>query len=396
MIREEIRNIFTLFSTNLILKDATEEEKREVRIKQNEDIYRKLYVAAAVFIFVQLFFITSDLVTGFYGRIESSYLNLTAEVLITTASVLTVMGLLLLKNNKGSEKVRWLQLGYYLVLETGFLFYLLSDMLRNLTNINNTFYNMVILAIFAVYSFKKVVILTAYISVGTAIFLLVLPNRFPWETYQMLPLFLLLFFLCANFFRAENTKRFYTQVKIQALAREMEELSTRDFLTKLPNRTALNLFLQNELKLAAQRKQMVGLMMMDIDDFKAFNDFHSHLKGDLCLHQVGQALLRLQNEKFHVFRYGGEEFLVIGVDISDQELTEFAASIHRELNGMGIPRGDSINEEGYITASIGCSLANLSGMDGYNDLLRAADRALYRAKRRGNNCYVYKNVKYTV
>ncbi len=397
MFKEELKNTFALFSTNLVLEGSTESERKEIRIKQNEDMHRKMYVVSAVFIFVQLFFVISDLITGFWAKhAPYSYLNLTAEILITLSSVITVFLLFGMRENKGSERIRTLQLIYYLLLETGFLMYLLSDMLRGLPNIYNVFYNMIVLAIFAIYSFGHVVILTSYISIGTILFLILIPGAYSWEKFQMLPLFLLLFFLCANYFRAGITKRLYTQVKSQELANEMEALSTRDFLTKLPNRTALNRFVNGKLTDSAKRQDVVGLIMIDIDDFKAFNDFHSHLEGDMCLRKVGEVLLGLQNEKFNVFRYGGEEFLVIGLGISENELTSFAASVHRSLNSMAIQRGDNINEQGYVTVSAGCSLAKLNHMGRYNDLIRSADRALYMAKRSGKNCYIYKDDKYTV
>ncbi len=389
--KEELQRILELFSVERILCNATDRQRQAIRARQNADIHRKLYVVTTVFIFVQLFFIISDLITDFYGRIPYSWLNLTAEIVIIVASCVTILFLVMLRDQKESDKVRAVQLGYYLALETGFLCYLLSDLLRDLTNIYNVYYNMVILAIFAVYSFRNVVILTAYISLGTVLSLLLMPDRFAWETFQLLPLFLMLFFFCANFFRAENTKRFFTDVKSQELANELEILSTQDFLTKLPNRTALNQFILGQLEAAAREKRQVALMMIDIDDFKAFNDFHSHLEGDACLQKVGQALLAVRSDKFHVFRYGGEEFLFIGVDIDERELICFAASVHRQLERMKIPRGDGLNAQGYITVSIGCSLARLSRMGGYHDLLRAADRALYSAKRMGKNCSVYKD-----
>ncbi len=392
---QEFGEIISNFSCKKILKEASEAEMSEIRKMQNRDSFTKINIAAIIFLMIQVFFIISDLATGFYQRIEYSYLNLTAEILISAASI-GILIFLWSSNDRDGDRLRTAHFIYYFILETGFLLYLASDIFRGLENISNVYYNMVVLAVFAVYSLKGIVALTLYISIGSATLIAIGPMGFVWDNYQLLPIFLVMFFVCACFFRSRNTEQFYTQVKLTALASDLQSISTKDFLTKLPNRTALASYLQNDFAEAVKNGQTVAIMIADIDDFKAYNDFHSHMRGDKCLHQIGKTFLKLSDERFKIFRFGGEEFLIIATNVTKNDMLRFAAEMLIAVNELNITREDNVNPNGHVTISVGCSLSKPISKDNYNDLLNAADQSLYYAKRNGKNCYVYKETKYTV
>ncbi len=391
----EGKNLLSYFSPRALTKGLTEEERAEVRKKQNVDSHRKLCIAAVVFIFIQLFFIISDLSTGFYSEQKYSFLNMTAEGVILLSSVLT-LALLLLMRDREADTVGRLQLFYYLALETGVLLFFAGDVLRDISNITNAFYNMVILAIFAVYAVEHLVLLTSYISVGTLVVMLSLSEELVWANLQLMILFLVLLFACANYFRAANTRFFCYEIKLQHTTDRLKDLSNRDFLTKVANRTALGHHIRHRVAEAVEKGIPVGILMLDIDDFKAFNDYHSHMDGDLCLHELGAVLLKLENDRFRVFRYGGEEFLAVAIGVHEEELRAFAGSLLTSVHEMAFQREDGVNESGCITVSIGCAMAKLRSTDDFADLLRMADKELYNAKRAGKDCYLYRGVKYTV
>jgi diguanylate cyclase (GGDEF)-like protein len=166
------------------------------------------------------------------------------------------------------------------------------------------------------------------------------------------------------------------------LRESLRDQSIRDALTGLYNRRHLEQTLQNEFARCRASGRPLAVMMIDVDHFKAFNDQHGHAAGDAVLGVIG----RLLGERFrarHIpCRYGGEEFTVIlpetDVDaaLALAESTRLAiAELSIEDDGRPLPQ---------VTASIG--VATIPGsVDGLDELIESADRALYVAKSRGRN-----------
>jgi len=166
------------------------------------------------------------------------------------------------------------------------------------------------------------------------------------------------------------------------LRETLRQQSIRDALTGLYNRRYLEETLDRELQRAARTEHSLGVLMFDIDRFKQFNDTFGHDAGDLVLRDLG-AMLRQRFRKDDIAcRYGGEEFLVILPDAS-LEATRQRAELLRDavrrldVNDRGRPLGS-------VTVSLGVAAFPEHGraMEG---LLRAADKALYRAKQNGRD-----------
>ncbi len=384
------KSVLALFSTKMALSSASEEESEAVRLRCHADTYRKLHIAAAVFLFVELFLIVSDHLTGFYAR-PYAYLNAITEVMILGGSVITLTVLHLLRDKTG-RAISYIQLGYYLLVETGILIYFVSDLLRENENVTNAFYNLIVLVIFAVYSFYRLAFLTAYIGVGTVTGIVLCGNGLDWPTYQLLILLYILFFACANYFRAANVRSFLMDIRTETLTRRLQELSTKDFLTGLSNRTELNRYMVEEVAPATAEGKSLGFLMLDIDDFKSYNDRLSHIEGDRCLREIGGVLGSLENDRFRVFRYGGEEFLVIGLGVGSDEMHAFAGRIIATVRDLRMSRREADDERAIITVSVGgawqSSEVSAGGEDG-TSLIELADKELYNAKAAGKNCYVF-------
>ncbi len=391
-IKDEYKEILQYFSVSAIMNQATEDEKLSIRKKQNLNTRRKLYIASAVFIFVQIIFIISDLITGLYHE-PYTYLNLTAEMLFLISSVAVIAMLGFIKD-KSSEAIPVIQFIYYLAVELGVLIYFASDIVRLNDNVTNAFYNMVVLTIFATYSLKYLLILSAAIFSGTVALIIALPGDFIWANYQLLLILFVLFFACANYFRAANTRMFYFEATLENMTAQLKDLSTTDFLTKLYNRTALNEYVKHDFANAVGADKPVCLMMIDIDDFKAYNDYYSHMSGDNCLHKIGGALLSVGDEKFRPFRYGGEEFLIIGIDVTENELIAKAQCVVNAVRELAIEREDGLGNDGLVTISMGCALSKRIETSDFASLLARADKELYRAKRAGKNCFQYRGTQY--
>jgi diguanylate cyclase (GGDEF)-like protein len=164
------------------------------------------------------------------------------------------------------------------------------------------------------------------------------------------------------------------------LYRAATQSALRDPLTDTGNRIAMDQTLQREIELARRNLQPLSLLMLDIDHFKQINDSHGHRAGDDVLKAVAASIKRQLRNVDMVFRFGGEEFLILLSSTS----REAAAMIGERLRFAAqseeyIADGRSIG----LTVSLGCS--TLLPGESAESLLRRADNALYVAKREGRN-----------
>lgn len=156
-----------------------------------------------------------------------------------------------------------------------------------------------------------------------------------------------------------------------------------DYLTELYNHGHFQYLLQTELEKAKATKVPMSLIMLDIDDFKIYNDILGHQAGDNTLKELA-ALIKNQSRKMdHVCRYGGEEFSIILPQTDKEEAFQIADRLRCDIE-----RRVFINEEilpnKKLTVSIGLSSFPKDGLSP-TDLIRASDKALYEAKKKGKN-----------
>lgn len=167
---------------------------------------------------------------------------------------------------------------------------------------------------------------------------------------------------------------------LEAANRQLEILSVTDPLTELANRRRFDAVLATECARAARSGQAVALLMMDVDHFKNFNDEYGHQAGDGCLRQVAAALRACARRAGDLpARYGGEEFAVIAAGTDAVAARALAEKMRRHIEALEIAHRDA--PAGVVTISVGVA----SGRCSPDELLREADRALYRAKQTGRN-----------
>ena len=161
--------------------------------------------------------------------------------------------------------------------------------------------------------------------------------------------------------------------------KELEEDSHLDGLTKIFNRKALDKYLANITK-KGKLKHELHLLLLDIDDFKNINDTYGHVVGDKILIFIANLLRKTLREGDKVFRYGGEEFVIILNRVSIEKCEEIAKRIlHTIGTNTLFYKGKSIN----VTVSIGATTYHEK--DTAESLLERADKALYRSKKSGKN-----------
>jgi diguanylate cyclase (GGDEF)-like protein len=159
--------------------------------------------------------------------------------------------------------------------------------------------------------------------------------------------------------------------------------SITDDLTGLPNRRAFDDALANEIERSKRYGTGVGLVILDLDNFKAVNDTYGHQQGDIVLREVARVLRETSREIDHPARYGGEELAVVvpGTDLDGT--FNFAERMRERIGDLRIPRMDG---SGPITITTSCGVAAVPPVAADEGLLvAAADAALYEAKRSGKN-----------
>lgn len=163
----------------------------------------------------------------------------------------------------------------------------------------------------------------------------------------------------------------------------IEYLANHDVLTGLPNRRSFIKKLEEQLNAKTQG----AIMLLDIDNFKAINDSLGHIYGDITLKQVGESLIKISGEEIFVFRFGGDEFLILLPNIQCTSTIEKYANKIMDLFKNIFLIKDS---EFHLSFSMGITLYPRDGED-TNQLLMNADTAMYKIKTTGKNNYAYFN-----
>jgi diguanylate cyclase (GGDEF)-like protein len=167
----------------------------------------------------------------------------------------------------------------------------------------------------------------------------------------------------------------------------LESLSVTDGLTGIANRRYFDDFLKAEWLRAKREGGNIGLIMVDIDHFKAFNDHYGHLEGDHCLQKVAATLKeQAQRPRDLVARFGGEEFAIVLPSIHFDGMKVVADRIRTSLTAAALPHEASDTSD-ILTVSMGLAWAEPSSSDNMDVLIEAADEALYAAKAGGRNRY---------
>jgi diguanylate cyclase (GGDEF)-like protein len=179
----------------------------------------------------------------------------------------------------------------------------------------------------------------------------------------------------------DASERKRAEREAQALYDLLREQSIRDVLTGLYNRRYLDAALERELVLARRNGRAVSVVICDIDHFKAVNDGYGHLAGDEVLRTVAGTIVKHCRASDIGCRYGGEEFLLVMPDVSEDRAGELADRLRAALAATPIKYGQKVIA---VTASFGVAGFPHTGRDGL-ELLAAADAAMYAAKRGGRN-----------
>lgn len=161
----------------------------------------------------------------------------------------------------------------------------------------------------------------------------------------------------------------------------LQRKADTDELTELPNRYALNDYLDNAFDEALASKKKLGIGILDVDYFKEYNDTYGHQAGDVCLNAIAGALRRLvKKEGVFCARYGGDEFVIVVEDASKKKILDLASSLNEDIMASKILNKNSKISD-YITVSQGYCYDVPKETSKIWDYLAEADRALYTMKK---------------
>lgn len=162
-----------------------------------------------------------------------------------------------------------------------------------------------------------------------------------------------------------------------------------DTLTGIHSRHFMEESMEEIFRQLASSGDMLGVMMMDIDFFKRYNDTYGHSAGDDCLRAVAQAINScVTRTGGFTARYGGEEFVAILPHMDKDDTAELGKTILCVVRELSIPH-EKNEVANHVTISIGATAAKAQENLSLTDYIQQADLALYNSKRYGRNCYTY-------
>ncbi|WP_057831525.1 diguanylate cyclase [Colwellia sp. TT2012] len=190
-----------------------------------------------------------------------------------------------------------------------------------------------------------------------------------------------------------NARHYETlENKVAQRTKELQMLAIKDGLTGIFNRREFDTTLDKEWGRASREFGSLSLMMIDIDNFKAYNDNFGHLEGDTCIKLIAQALSSVVARKNDfVARYGGEEFVILMTTSDQNEVENLAQRCMKKIRALAIPHQFSDTAE-HVTISIGIATINVLPDVHATTLIKLADLALYQSKENGRDQYSFSSV----
>ena len=292
---------------------------------------------------------------------------------------LAMLIFLIVYKEYGTQLARYALLAFYVVVIAAVTVFMVSCNYHNIGLSISMCYLFVIM-VAPTYKALDTVIVCALIAVSWW-----LPGRLPYaENYNLFKHFLLRFSVIAGFLAVRSV--FIRQAADERAAREMSnafiKLAYNDVMTGTLNKKAMETYCTFVAeKMAPER---VGIIICDIDDFKSYNDHYSHLKGDEALkHLAGSMTAVLAASDRYLFRFGGEEFVVILPDADEDEARRIAAGLLSAVRAAAIPRAD-LPGRSIVTASFGVACGSGEELKDLS-VIAKADQQLYLCKSNGKD-----------
>lgn len=387
LLSELFRNIKNSLWISNINKELTYDEAKKIENKVITININRTIILSIFFFILQVGYIISDLCKNFYAEEPLSCLNLAAEVLGVAGSLIIGISLLVLsdKEKSNSKLLEKITISYYWVIAICFTLYLFSDFYRGVFS-STVFFIAIIFGLIPFFRKPMAVSFLIYFAAVTVIASFTSPNRNPENDVFVslvvyLASFLMSFYLKHNFIRS-----LIDNIKMEKLNKELEEISGIDFLTEIANRRGLEKYIDNNIEEWVNENKAIGIICIDIDFFKLYNDEYNHHEGDECLKKITKVLMSKATEYDGIAaRVGGEEMNILINDVSSEEaLVYICEEIRKEILNLKIEHASKTNRP-YVSISIGGSYFKVTSKNDLQKEIDKTDILLYNAKSNGRN-----------
>ncbi len=181
--------------------------------------------------------------------------------------------------------------------------------------------------------------------------------------------------------RAEQA---FANQKNQTLTKTLQQTSLTDQLTGLFNHRSFQADYYEMFENCQQNNRRIGVIMIDIDKFKLFNDYYGHLEGDRCLSMIGNTIGQFAGEEINTYRFGGEEFVLLLWGASASRTISIAEKLRKKVYDLQITHEYSPAAP-VVTVSVGVHLGTPPSHEKPMNFFDHADQAMYNSKRSGGN-----------
>lgn len=354
-----------------------------------DNLHRLKMMALAMF-FIESFMLVLMLIPGIYPAAWESREIYIYLYFITVAYLALFTGVLHFMGNHLKENRIVL---YRMVILTGLMLLLFCGMTMKLIS-NTTFfqpsiYVMMILAVSVVPFFNYWEIIAVILPSQSFLTIYAIMSR-PTESREVLNLlldtwgFVMIALFISGLFYLDRIRYFKQDFQLKKQNDLLKIHSEIDALTEVYNRRKLDNTMEVEWKRSSRTGKPFAFLLIDLDNFKSYNDTYGHIEGDLCLRKTASIMKEtLRRSSDEIFRYGGEEFGVI-LPFTDLKSAQIVAERLRKNVETAAITHESSNI-GVLTISIGMTSATGEKDNQYMEMYIEADKALYAAKRSGRN-----------
>ena len=279
-----------------------------------------------------------------------------------------------------TQTARFALLAYYVMIIASVTVFMVSCNYHNI-GLSISMCYLFIIMVAPTYKLSDTVALCVLIAIGA-----VLPRYLPYgENYNLFKHSLLRLAIIAGFVAVRSVfiRQSTNELKLKEMSNAFITLAFTDITTGTLNKKAMEVYREfvNERILP----EKASVVIYDIDDFKSYNDHYSHVRGDKVLKRISECVIGvLEKTEFYLFRFGGEEFVIILPDVAEDEAARFSLEMLNAIRSAAISRAD-LEGKDVVTASFGVACGEKDELKDLSVLIRA-DKQLYVCKSSGKNC----------
>ncbi len=379
------QKIFEKFKTNVLGKTNT-----LTNLTTNQRITNKIYelvpIMASLVLLTDVMWLV---ISTFFHYIDFNISTIICIIALIFTSTLMIVLPMLIKNNLFK---RISLLIYYLIIISATIVIstdraIVSSKMGTQSGVNIVTYFMFLLVLFPLpYIVDSIVI------VASVVLSFIIPLVFAGNLgFDVISNLLVRVYIIVGYIvlRHKNFTHCYKQIQLERMQETLLEYSYIDNLTNILNRRALEEYCTKLIR--SDNVDNIGTVFFDIDAFKVFNDTYSHSEGDVVLTKLCHLINDNLKDDEYLFRYGGEEFIIIILNKTKEEMLNFGLFIKNLVYEANIKRND-ISDFDRITISAGITMNNKHDLI-ENDFISKADEELYIAKKSKKNCVAFeKNI----